>query len=299
MVALVPSPSPGIARPFLKWAGGKGRLLAQYEAFFPRAFDTYYEPFLGGGAVFFHLGGRSQRAVLGDINPELVNVYRCVRDQPRQLIQHLQQHQYHHSPAYYYQVRQERHLRQPVERAARLVYLNKTCYNGLYRENTQGHFNVPLGRYKNPTICDEQLIQAAATALQRAQIEVFPFEVILQWPITPADFVYFDPPYHPISSTSRFTSYNRYGFSAVDQERLALVFKQLAHRGVPVMLSNSDCALIRELYQGFHLHPIQAPRAINSQANRRGKITELLITSYPPRLVAGLSGDLGRGDAPL
>jgi len=299
LVAILPSPSPAIARPFLKWAGGKGRLLLQYEAFFPKAFDTYYEPFLGGGAVFFHLAERGQRAILGDINPELVNVYRCVRDYPRELTQRLQQHQVHHSSTYYYQVRQQRHLTQPVERAARLIYLNKTCYNGLYRENAQGYFNVPLGRYKNPTICDGALLQAAANALQRTEIGVFSFEAILEWPLTPRDFVYFDPPYHPISPTSRFTSYNRYGFSAQDQERLAGVFQKLAQRRVPVMLSNSDCPLIRELYQGFHLHPIQAPRAINSQADRRGKITELLITSYPPRLVAGLSGDLGRGDAPL
>jgi DNA adenine methylase len=299
LVATLPSPSPGIARPFLKWAGGKGRLLAQYEAFFPKVFDTYYEPFLGGGAVFFYLVGRGQRAMLGDINPELVNVYRCVRDYPQELIQCLRQHQGHHSPAYYYQVRQERHLPQPVERAARLIYLNKTCYNGLYRENTQGHFNVPLGRYKNPTICDGALLQAAATALQRTEIGVFSFEAILDWPLTPRDFVYFDPPYHPISSTSRFTSYNRYGFSAQDQERLAWVFQQLARRGVPMMLSNSDCALIRELYQGFYLHPIQAPRAINSQANRRGKIGELLITSYPPHSLTEEQGDLPRENAPL
>ena len=299
MVAIVPSPSPGIARPFLKWAGGKGRLLAQYEAFFPEIFDTYSEPFLGGGAVFVHLAARGQQAILGDINPELVNVYRCVRDHPQELIQRLQQHQSHHSSAYYYQVREERHLTQPVERAARLIYLNKTCYNGLYRENTQGHFNVPLGRYKNPTICDGPLLQAAATVLQRTEIGIFSFETILKRPLTPRDFVYFDPPYHPISSTSRFTSYNRYGFNAQDQERLASVFQQLAQRGVPMMLSNSDCPLIRELYQGFYLHPIQAPRAINSQAHGRGKITELLITSYPPKSFPSLGCDLSGGDAPL
>jgi DNA adenine methylase len=268
------------ARPFLKWAGGKGRLLSQYESFFPVSFRAYYEPFLGGGAVFFHLAERAQHAVLGDINPELVNVYGCVRDRASDLIAALEYHKRHHCPTYYYQVRQQHQLTDPLARAARLIYLNKTCYNGLYRENSQGQFNVPVGRYKNPAICDPALLQAASVALQGAEIAEFSFAEILNWPITRQDFVYFDPPYHPISATSSFTSYNRYGFTVLDQERLAQVFRQLAGQGVRVMLSNSDCELIRDLYQGFTLHPIQAARAINSQAGRRGKISELLITSY-------------------
>lgn len=265
-------------RPFLKWAGGKGRLLRQYEPFLPQAIDTYYEPFLGGGAMFFHLAGRAERAVLGDINPELVNVYRCVRDQVEPLIRHLWDHQRRHNSDYYYEVRQRQALRSPVERAARLIYLNKTCFNGLYRENSQGHFNVPVGKYKNPVICDPSLLRAASAALQIADIQTFPFEMLRSRSLTPRDFVYFDPPYHPISATSSFTGYSRYGFTQTDQERLAAVFRALATQQQRVALSNSDCEFIRGLYQGFTLHPILASRAINSRAGGRGKIGELLIT---------------------
>ncbi|HSM82740.1 MAG TPA: DNA adenine methylase [Nodosilinea sp.] len=278
MTAAVSAPTSLHPRPFLKWAGGKGRLLSQYEPFFPAQIDTYYEPFLGGGAVFFHLAGRVRRAVLGDINPELVNVYRCVRDEVEALIRHLREHQRWHSPDYYYQVRQ-RQGRSPVERAARLIYLNKTCYNGLYRENSQGHFNVPVGKYKNPAICDPSLLRAASAALQIAEIQTFPFEHLRSHPFSPQDFVYFDPPYHPISATSSFTGYSRYGFTSADQERLAEVFAALAAQGLGVMLSNSDCEFIRELYSGFSLHAILAARAINSRAGCRGKINELLITA--------------------
>ena len=278
MTAALSAPPILSPRPFLKWAGGKGRLLSQYEPFLPQAIDTYYEPFLGGGAVFFHLAGRAKQAVLGDINPELVNVYCCVRDQVETLIRHLRNHQRWHSPDYYYQVRQQQTLPLAVERAARLLYLNKTCYNGLYRENSQGHFNVPVGKYKNPAICDASLLRAASAALQIADIQTFSFETLLERSLAPRDFVYFDPPYHPISATSSFTGYSRYGFTSEDQERLAAVFRTLAAQGQRVMLSNSDCEFIRGLYQGFALHPILAARAINSRAGRRGKIGELLIT---------------------
>jgi DNA adenine methylase len=254
-------------------------LLSQYEAFLPAAIDTYYEPFLGGGAMFFHLVGRARRAVLGDINPELVNVYCCVRDEVEALIRHLRNHQRWHSPDYYYRVRQQQALPTAIERAARLIYLNKTCYNGLYRENSQGHFNVPVGNYKNPAICDVSLLRTASAALQIADIQTFSFEALRSRSFSARDFVYFDPPYHPISPTSSFTGYSRYGFSGEDQARLADLFRTLAARGQRVMLSNSDCELIRDLYQGFALHSIQAARAINSRAGRRGKIGELLITS--------------------
>ncbi|MGB3137318.1 MAG: DNA adenine methylase [Nodosilinea sp.] len=265
-------------RPFLKWAGGKGRLLSQYEPFLPQHIDTYYEPFLGGGALFFHLAGRASRAVLGDINPELVNVYCCVRDRVEALIRHLWDHQRRHSSDYYYEVRQRQSSQSPVERAARLIYLNKTCYNGLYRENSQGHFNVPVGKYKNPAICDPSLLRAASAALQIADIQTLSFETIPARSLTSQDFIYFDPPYHPISSTSCFTGYSRYGFTGADQERLAQVFCALATEGRRVMLSNSDCEFVRQLYNGFTIRPVLAARAINSRAGCRGKISELLIT---------------------
>lgn len=271
-------------RPFLKWAGGKSRLLAQYQAYFPSHFVSYYEPFLGGGAVFFHLLPRLRSAMLADINPELVNVYQCVRDYPEAVIAFLQGHRDRHSRAYYYALRSQRHLSCPIERAARLLYLNKTCYNGLYRENSKGHFNVPMGRYKNPAICDMELLTAASQSLQVADIYQAPFDQILRWATGESDFVYLDPPYHPISTTSNFTGYNRYGFTATDQRRLQEVFVTLAQRGVKVMLSNSNCGFIQELYQGYPQHLIQASRAINSNAQRRGRISELLITSYPVAL---------------
>ncbi len=264
-------------RPFLKWAGGKSQLISQYETHFPPQFLHYYEPFLGGGAVFFHL--RPQRAMLMDINPALVNVYRCIRDHVEAVIEHLSLHRDRHCQEYYYQIRASQPAT-PVEQAARLIYLNKTCFNGLYRENSKGLFNVPIGRYKNPLICDSELLVAVAQALQFTQIELCPFEAVLDWASDASDFVYFDPPYHPISATSKFTAYNRYCFTEADQRRLCDVFITLARRGVKVMLSNSDCPLIRQLYQDFPIHTILAARSINSKAEKRGKITEVLVTSY-------------------
>lgn len=264
-------------RPFLKWAGGKGQLLEQYSAFIPRNFATYYEPFLGGGAIFFHL--QPQHGVLMDINPELVNVYACVRDDVEAVIAILHVHQEHHCECYYYDLRSQHHLI-GIERAARLIYLNKTCYNGLYRENSKGQFNVPMGRYRKPTICNPVLLRSVSQALKSAKIYLASFTQVLENAISAQDFVYFDPPYYPISATSNFTSYNRYNFHQKDQERLHETFVQLAQRGVQVMLSNSDCSFIRNLYQDFNIHTIYANRSINSKVTKRGKIKEVLVTSY-------------------
>ena len=279
----MPAPKSSILapRPFLKWAGGKGQLIRQYQPFFPAHFTTYYEPFLGGGAIYFHL--LPQQAELTDINPELVNVYCCIRDRVEDVIDLLQTHKQQHSKDYYYQVRSQANL-PAIERAARLIYLNKTCFNGLYRENSKGAFNVPIGRYKNPKICDPDLLRAAAAALQAAQIEVNSFEQVCDRATGPDDFVYFDPPYHPLNATSKFTAYSRYAFRDEDQVRLRDTFVALAARGVKVMLSNSDCPFIRELYQDFAAttYAIQAARSINSNAQKRGKITEVLILSYAP-----------------
>ncbi len=265
-------------RPFLKWAGGKTKLIPQYSHYFPQKFSTYYEPFLGGGAIFFHLLPR--RAVLFDINPELVNVYCCVRDRVDELIQRLQDHRDRHCQDYYYFIRACT-FSSDVERAARMIYLNKTCFNGLYRENSKGQFNVPMGRYKNPGIFDPELLYAVAIALRNAEIAVTPFETVLECATSSQDFVYFDPPYYPISNTSNFTAYNRHAFKPQDQIRLRDAVVELASRGVQVMVSNSDCPFIHDLYQDFNRYPILAARSINSNGNRRGKITELVITSYP------------------
>jgi DNA adenine methylase len=263
-------------RPFLKWAGGKSRLLLQYQPYLPENIATYYEPFLGGGALFFHL--QPKQAILSDINPELVNVYTCVRDQVEAVIQRLVYHAAHHSPEHYYQVRATV-PRDGVQQAARLIYLNKTCFNGLYRVNAQGQFNVPIGRYKNPKICNPDLLRAAAKALARTTILERNFSHILTQADCAGDFVYLDPPYHPLSATSKFTNYSHQAFDAAQQIQLRDVFAQLAARGVRVMQSNSDCPFIRDLYQGFTIHSITAARAINANPQKRGKITEVLILS--------------------
>lgn len=267
------------AGPILKWAGGKGALLAQYAPYFPPSgsYARYFEPFIGSAAVFFHL--QPPRSFLFDRNPHLIEVYSVVRDSVEELIAALREH--HNDRDHFYQVRAQNPADlTPVQRAARLIFLNRTCYNGLYRVNRRGQFNVPFGRHANPTICDEPGLRAASAALQRAHLEVADFEIVLRM-AEPGDLVYFDPPYAPLSPTSNFTSYTADGFTNADQARLADVFRALDRRGCLLMLSNSSAPLIRDLYQGFHLNEISARRAINSKPDRRGIITELLITNFP------------------
>ncbi|MEG5161462.1 DNA adenine methylase [Microcoleus sp. AT3-A2] len=287
------APSFVLPRPFLKWAGGKTRLIGQYQPYFPEKFTTYYEPFLGGGAVFFYLAQQHPglQAVLTDINPELINAYRCVRDKVEELIELLFAHQSEHSKNnkdYYYSVR-SRSYTTDTEKAARLIYLNKTCYNGLYRENSKGEFNVPIGRYKNPNICQADLLRSVSSLLAPAQIEVRKFDEILDFATSSEDFVYFDPPYYPLSATSNFTTYSRDNFKESEQLKLRDVFAELAERGVKVMLSNSNCDFIEKIYSDTQVFPnkslpklleISASRGINSNSFKRGKITELLIRSF-------------------
>ncbi|MBW4630171.1 MAG: DNA adenine methylase [Brasilonema octagenarum HA4186-MV1] len=268
-----------LPRPFLKWAGGKSRLIPTYYTFFPNDFQNYYEPFIGGGAVFFYLYNRPKKAFLTDINSELINTYNCVKNHLYELINILQYHEKQHNKDYYYQMRTTVEDSE-VKKAARLIYLNKTCFNGLYRENSKGKFNVPMGRYKKPNICDSSSLRLASLALQSAEIKVRSFEHVLDDAINEDDFVYFDPPYYPVSSTSNFTSYSRYSFHEKEQNQLREVFGELAKRGVKVMLSNSDTSFIRDLYKEFHIHTVLAGRSINSNAKKRGVINELLITSY-------------------
>ena len=268
------------AAPFLKWAGGKSRLLKQYEVQFPArdAINRYFEPFLGSAAVFFRL--QPQNACLADVNWNLVEVYQAVQQDVESLIQALQGHR--NEREYYYQVRAQDPARLTLtQRAARLIYLNKTCYNGLYRENKKGQFNVPFGRYKKPAICDERRLRAASRALQGVRLRVADFEDVVAT-ATVGDFVYFDPPYAPLNTTSNFTQYNKDGFDAGDQRRLAQTFHQLAAKDCSVMLSNSNAPLVYELYngRGYSLTEIEARRSINSKADRRGPVTELLITNY-------------------
>ena len=275
MVSQIPQQT--YPRPFLKWAGGKTRLISQYKDYFPKHYETYYEPFLGGGAVFFYL--QPFQAVLTDINADLILTYRCVRDNLGELITLLQYHQIRHNSDYYYDVRNS-YTGTDLEKAARFIYLNKTCFNGLHRVNSQGKFNVPVGKYKNPGICQEEVLKLASFALKNVEIKQGNFDQVLNYAIGSNDFVYFDAPYYPLNRTSNFTAYSNFCFDENQQIKLRDIFIKLADKGVKVMLSNSDCPFIRDLYSDFNIHTISAARSINSNAQKRGKITEVLVTSY-------------------
>jgi DNA adenine methylase len=266
-------------RPFLKWAGGKKQLLEPILAKLPKAIATYHEPFVGGGAVFFELAkeGRFERAVLSDSNEDLIECYRAIQCHVDELIEALKA--YRHSEEDYYRVRASRPARR-AERAARIIYLNKTGFNGLYRVNRSGEFNVPFGRYKNPTICDEPNLRAVSEALANVELQVSDFERAAA-SAKPGDAVYFDPPYLPISKTSYFTAYDRGSFGISEHERLAQVFADMTRRGVPAVLSNSDTPETRELYRDFDLATVLATRAINSKVDGRGAISEILVTNEP------------------
>ena len=274
----LPRPSP-----FIKWVGGKGRLMGQLEPLLPPgvARMRHVEPFVGGGAMFF--ARQPQRAALSDINPDLVHVYRSIRDDVEGVIRSLAPlAAAGHAPDTYYRVRERYNAgeghKQPL-RAAMFIYLNKTCFNGLHRVNQRGEFNVPAGKYKNPTILDASGLRSASAALAHADVRQAGFEELLDR-ARPGDFVYFDPPYEPVSTTASFTSYARDGFTQADQTRLRDVFKELHRRGAKLMLSNSDVPFIRELYADFHISTIEAPRAINSNGLRRGKVSEVVVRNY-------------------
>jgi DNA adenine methylase len=273
------------AAPFLKWAGGKGQLLKQYEKFIPNRdrIGRYFEPFIGSAALFFYL--QPPQATLCDINHKLIDVYRVVQQDVENLIEALKVHK--NNKTHYYRVRKMKPEKlTPVKQAARLIFLNKTCYNGLYRENSRGEFNVPFGRYKNPTICDEDRLRNASCALQGVELRDVDFEEAVE-PARAGDFIYFDPPYVPLTATSSFTSYNKYGFSHEDQVRLAETFRRLDRRGCYVMLSNSSAPVVYNLYEGYKITKIKARRSINSKADGRGPVTELLITNGNWRKILG------------
>lgn len=276
------------AAPFVKWAGGKSQLLEQFEPLFPAHFNRYIEPFVGGGAVFFHLHNQGQigdGVVLNDMNKDLMTCYEVIQDQVDQLIEELRRHEAHKTDkSYFYEIREWDRKpgfkeRSPVERAARTIFLNRTCYNGLYRVNSRGQFNVPFGSYKNPTICDEDNLRAVSWALQGIKLYSEDFERCVDW-VEPGDFVYLDPPYHPLSETSSFTSYTRDDFGEADQRRLAETFRQLDRKGCRVMLSNSCTPFIRELYKGYRRKKVIARRAISCKGDGRGGVSELVFWNY-------------------
>lgn len=240
----------------------------------------HVEPFTGGGALFF--ARAPKRALLCDINADLVRTYTTVRDHPTELIQQLTRLKAAHDKESYYAVRERyntRSQRSDIERAAMFIYLNKTCFNGLYRVNRRGEFNVPMGSYQNPGIVDIAGLYAASERLQQADIRCAPFETLLS-EARPGDFVYLDPPYEPVSRTANFTSYAQDGFSQTDQTRLRDVFRELDRRGTKLMLSNSDVPFIRELYRGYQIDTVMAPRAVSCDAKSRVAVREVVVRNY-------------------
>ncbi len=274
-----------MAGPFLKWAGGKTYLLPHLRIYFPHTFETYFEPFLGGGAVFFDLRPRS--AVLSDSNEDLITAYQTVRRDVDKLIRALTDlaAEYAKSPKEkYYEARDKMDpgTLDPVSRTARLIFLNKTCYNGLYRVNAQGHFNVPFGNYKNPTICDEEGLRATSEALQSAVIRAMDYREALRL-VRPGDFVYLDPPYHPVSKTATFTRYTKEDFGQTQQLELASELSRLRTTvDCKILLSNAGVSHIESMYRrlGFEITHVTAPRMISCKPETRGKILEILVRNY-------------------
>jgi DNA adenine methylase len=269
-----------VAKPFLKWVGGKTALLPEILPRLPKKIRNYYEPFIGGGAVFFALAAekRFTQAILTDANEDLVNAYYGLKNYPKAVIEKLKDHAASHCERYYYEVREQNPRKlSTASRAARLIYLNRTGFNVLYRVNKKGAFNVPFGRYSNPTICAEANLRAVSEILQPTFIALDDFGAAMNG-VKKGDVVYFDPPYVPLSDTSNFTSFTKGGFGEENQIRLRDCFKKLDERGVHVLLSNSDAPLVRKLYKGFRIEKVQAPRRVNSKGDKRGNVTELLIS---------------------
>ena len=265
------------ARPFVKWVGGKRALVPELVRRVPASFGRYHEPFAGGAALFFELAQRRPiRACLSDINPRLIRTFEAVRECVEDVIRVLRACP--HDQAFFEAVR-ERDLDRAdrAHAAAWFIYINRTGYNGLYRENKSGRINVPFGDYSAPTVCDAANLRACSRVLAGVDLRCEPFEQAAER-AERGDFVYFDPPYVPVSATASFTSYSAAGFGPVHQSRLADVARGLKRRGVHVLLSNSSAPLVHELYRdGFELAPVQAPRNVNRRGDRRGRVTELVI----------------------
>ena len=270
-------------QPVIKWVGGKRQLLPQIEKHVP-AYNRYYEPFIGGGAVLFEICPKA--ATINDFNPELTNLYKVLKTKHRKLIELLKIHKQNNSEEYFYQIRGLDRLEEyskltDVERAARLIYMNKVCYNGLYRVNSAGHFNTPYGKYENPAIFDEANIEAVHNYLKTNDIKILTGDFVTAVSdAAPGDFVYFDPPYAPLSATANFTSYSSTGFSADDQRRLKALCDELNNKGIKFLLSNSNCEFIRDLYKDYEIEMVDAKRAINCKASKRGTIKEVLVKNY-------------------
>ena len=267
---------------FIKWAGGKKQLLKQFKPYFPKKVNRYFEVFVGGGAVSFYImeNKKPKYVFLSDINEELINAYQIIKKDVGSLIIELEKLKESHSKENYYKIRAEdpkslSHL----NRASRFIYLNKTCFNGLYRVNSKGGFNVPMGSYKNPSIVMEKELREISKLLKDVEIKVMGFEDITK--ITKrGDFIYFDPPYYPLKDKPSFTTYTKGNFLEKEQEQLAEVFKKLDKKGCNVMLSNSNTKFIKELYKDYKINFVKANRMINCDGAKRGKIKEVVVRNY-------------------
>lgn len=275
-----------MVKPILKWAGGKRQLLTEITAHFPEDYSRFHEPFFGGGAVFFHL--EPTNGSINDINDRLTTFYEVVREYPDRLISENETHRL--SDEYYYDARdefnklhtvEEQSIEEHIREASLLLYLNRTCFNGLYRENQSGEFNVPIGGYADPDWVQEERIQAVHEALQESTIHNEDFEYVRK-EAKSGDLVYFDPPYQPVSTTANFNEYHAEGFDKDDQRRLRDLTIDLSDQGVSVVLSNSPpVAQLYEPYSEFDVSVVGATRAINSDGNNRGKVAEIIITNVP------------------
>jgi DNA adenine methylase len=275
--ATVPAAAPAAA-PIVKWVGGKTKLLPELLARMPPTYRRYYEPFAGGAALFFRAA--PARAVLADSNADLIGLYTAVAGNVEAVIRRLEQHRARHDQRHYYETRARWNDHaaswDAIGRAAAFIYLNKTCFNGLWRVNRAGDFNVPIGRYTDPPICVPETLRAAHAALGRARLRCADYlEAVAD--AERGDFLYFDPPYDPVTTTANFTSYTAGAFGPDDQRALAEAARALVARGCRVMLSNSDTPFIRSLYRGFRIDRVKCARAINSNASRRGEVDEVIV----------------------
>lgn len=274
-----------MAKPLLKWAGGKRQLLHELVTRLPPSMGDYWEPFAGGAALFFRISCNpgTQKFTLADVNPVLCQLYNTVKEKPMDVIEHISSMGYGNNQRDYYSARSAFNnlngKSSPVETSALLLYLNRHCYNGLYRVNSKGEFNVPFGSYISPKMPDREHIMAASASLERAEIRNTDFQDALSRAHS-GDFAYLDPPYEPVSSSSSFTAYSKGGFTRDDQLRLAAALKDLDRRGINFMLSNSGNSELEPLYSSFNVIPIEARRNINSLGEKRGKVKEILVTNY-------------------
>lgn len=272
--------------PFVKWAGGKTQLLDRIHELMPKEYNHYYEPFIGGGALLFSVAPKD--FTINDFNSELIQAYKCFTNDEdfKKLVERLNYHQEHHSEEHYYEVRKMdkdlNFLMLPIyERAARMIYLNKSCFNGLYRVNIKGFFNVPSGKKKKVVCYEEENLEEIRRFFSASKFEILngDFQDAVK-NAKKGDFVYFDPPYDTWEDKDSFTSYAKNPFGKEEQKRLADVYKGLSEKGVFVMLSNHNTEYIRELFKDFHIHVVEAKRMINSKASGRGNVEEVIITNY-------------------